>query len=97
MKHLSSRSDLDIDSLQVDVATVTFRNGEADAVVSFRPKGSTDPASAMQIRYTLERKGGEWVVKSRSEAGGSPHGGAPPDGGLPPGHPPIPESPSGQK
>ncbi len=84
--------------MQVDVASVTFRDNEADAVVSFKPKGSADPSNTMQMRYTLERKGGDWVVKSRGGSGGSPHGGmggaAPAPGGeMPSGHPPVPSTP----
>jgi hypothetical protein len=96
--HLSGRPGLDVASMQVDVTSVVFRDDEADATVSFRPKGSTAPGSGMQMNYTLERKGNHWVVKSRSDAGGSPHGaGAMPGaggGGLPPGHPPVGETPS---
>ena len=58
----------------------------------------------MQMRYTLERKGSQWVVKGRGrgQAGQASHGagqmpptgagqdrGASPDSELPPGHPPT--------
>lgn len=97
LNHLSSNSSLDVNSMDVEVASVSFREGEADAVISFRPKGSTDPANSMQMRYTLERKGGQWQVKGKAEASGGAHGGASPHGGdsaLPPGHPLI-EEPTG--
>jgi hypothetical protein len=103
ISHLAGRAGLDIGSMDVEVASVTFRDNEADATVSFRPKGSTDPASGMQMRYTLERQGGRWVVKSKGEAGetphgagaemgSDPHGGMAPGGNLPPGHPPLGEA-----
>jgi hypothetical protein len=43
------------------------------------------------MRYTLEQKGGKWVVKEKAQAGGSPHGAAPNPGAgqLPAGHPPL--------
>jgi hypothetical protein len=89
--------------MEVDVASVTFRGEEAEAVVSFRPKGSTDPVSMMQMRYTLERQGGRWIVKTKQGAGGGAHVGVEgaadphqnlgqPAGALPPGHPPLGEA-----
>lgn len=104
--YLSSRSGLDVSSMQVEVTSVTFRENEADATVSFRAKGSNDPAAGMQMAYTLERQGDKWVVKGRRGAGSGsdPHGGIgsdmPPAGGsgdLPAGHPPVPpQSPNEQ-
>ncbi len=90
--HLSKRSDLDIGSMQVDVTSVSFRRNEADATVSFRPKGG-GPSSGMQMRYTLEQRGNRWVVKSKSEAGGTPHGAGARGLDLPPGHPPMTSAP----
>jgi hypothetical protein len=102
MHHLQSRSGLDVASIDVEVASVDFKGDEANALVAFKAKGSTDPNAAMQMRYVLESRNGKWSVKSRSE-GGSPHGrtepaqpggGMPPpesDGAMPPGHPPVPE------
>jgi hypothetical protein len=84
--------------MQVDVTSVSFREGEADAVVSFRPKGQADPSAGMQMQYTLEKKGNRWVVKGKRESGASPHGGEAqaPGGAMPPGHPPVDKSaPSG--
>ncbi len=88
--------------MQVDVSSVSFRQNEADAVVSFRPKGSSDASAGMQMQYTLEKKGDRWVVKGKRESGMSPHGGGAPDGAMPPGaamppgHPPAAKSaPSG--
>ena len=97
--YLSQRSDLNLKAMQVDVTSVSFRRDEADATVSFRPKGAT--GGGMQMRYTLERQGSRWVVKGkgRTGAGQAPHGQAPegmpgmpgtaPATELPPGHPAI--------
>jgi hypothetical protein len=91
VKHLSERKNLDLDmsAMNVEVTSVTFRKDEAEAVISFAPKGA--PASqGMSMKYTLERKGNEWAVKGRSAAGGAAHGGAAaPQGEPPPGHPPA--------
>ena len=78
--YLSTRSNLNVGAMQVDVASVTFRKDEADAMVAFRPKGAGGAGQGMQIRYTLERKGDRWVVKGKSEGAGQ-HGSA----GLMPG------------
>jgi hypothetical protein len=99
--YLSARSNLNIASMDVDVTSVSFRQNEADATVSFSPKGGGAVNQGMTMRYTLEKKGNRWVVKSRADSGQDPHGGAmpegmpapgaPPAGGseLPPGHPPV--------
>jgi hypothetical protein len=101
LDHLSTRAGLDLKSMQVDVASVSFRQNEADAMVSFRPKGATDASAGMQMQYTLEKKGNRWVVKGKRDSGMAPHGGAPgsmpgsmpggamPGGAMPPGHPPA--------
>jgi hypothetical protein len=88
--YLSSRADLNISSMQVDVTSVAFRENEADATVSFRPKGS-GAESGMQMRYTLEKKGSRWVVKGKGSGAGAGHGMSPNPAGsqMPPGHPPM--------
>jgi len=81
--YLAKRSDLNLSTMQVDVTSVSFRQNEADATVSFRPKGAAG-AAAMQMRYTLERQGVRWVVKGRARSGaGQPAHGM---GSMPPGH-----------
>jgi hypothetical protein len=82
MDYLTQRSDLNLKAMQVDVTSVSFRQDEADATVSFRPKGAA--GGGMQMRYTLERKDGRWVVKGKGHpgAGQEPHGKVPP-GGMP--------------
>ena len=86
--------------MDVEVASVVFRGEEADATVSFRAKGTTDPGSGMVMQYTLARQGSRWVVKDKKEGGEAHHGGmapgeprgageAPAAGELPAGHPPV--------
>jgi len=111
--YLSSRPNLNISSMNVQVTAVVFRKDEADATVSFSPKGSNAAAGGMTMRYVLEKKGDRWVVKGRADSGQNPHGeaganphgggmvpgdaGAAPSGTLPPGHPAVPPQDSGRK
>lgn len=98
VKYLSTRSGLSIAGMDIDVTAVDFKGKEAEATVSFKPKGGSAVAG-MQMRYTLEQKGNEWVVKGKADSG-SQHGataipeGAMPNSGapkseLPPDHPPM--------
>jgi hypothetical protein len=98
-KYLASKSGLS--AMDVSVTSVSFRENEADATVHFQAKGSGAINSGINMKYVLERKGDEWVVKGRSgmSTGANPHGdmsgmGSNPHGGgmpaLPPGHPAIP-------
>ncbi len=63
--HLKTRTDIDLSHMDVDVSSVSFREGEADATAVFKPKGSNEPGGSMSIGYTLEQKSGKWVVKGR--------------------------------
>ena len=55
---------VDVGSMDLNVDSVSFRDKEADATVSFRPKGA--PLSqSMTMNYKLDRQGDEWHVKSR--------------------------------
>ncbi len=70
--------------------SVSFREKEADATVSFTPKGAPG-SQPMVMSYALERQGDEWKIKSRSML--RPHdrvqgdNAQPGQTGLPPGHP----------
>ena len=100
--YLASRTNINMSSMNVDVSSVVFRDNQADAVVSFTPKGAA-PGGGMTMRYAFEKKGGKWVVKNRADSGKNPHGGAvgegmPNPGGMapaptemPPGHPQVPD------
>jgi hypothetical protein len=103
MEYLGSHAGLNLNAMDVEVSSVNFRENEADALVSIKAKGSTDPASAMKMPYTLERKDDKWVVKKgagkgaaagHGEGRGMP-GGAGAMGGMgggemPPAHPAVP-------
>ncbi|MCU1327715.1 MAG: hypothetical protein JWN34_3085 [Bryobacterales bacterium] len=82
--------DINLGGMDVNVVSVSFRGKEADAVVAFAPKGGPP---MMNMKYTMERKGDVWHIKSRAAASAdhaaqdpTKQGGAQ---GLPPGHPPA--------
>jgi len=95
MDHLSQRKglDLNMNAMELDIGDVAFRANDADATVSFRPKGSQ--TAAMTMTYSLVRDGSQWKVKPKAagEGGANPHGTvappAPAGAALPPGHPPV--------
>ena len=70
MNYLSKRPDLL--AMDVNVASVDYRQDEATATVRFQAKGNTSPGAGMTMQYVLERKGNEWMVKGR--AGANAHG-----------------------
>ena len=90
LDYIAKRGNLNVGSMQIDVVSVTFRENEADATVSFRAKGSDPSSPGMTMPYTLVRQGGGWVVKGRADGGSSMHGagGQMPEG-APAGHPPM--------
>jgi hypothetical protein len=91
---------VNVGAMDVNVVSVSFRDKEADAVVSFAPKGGT-PQQGLTMNYTLERQGSEWHIKKRAQGDLQRHAAQPqprPTGGnggggnsseLPPGHPPM--------
>ena len=88
--YLAKRSNIKVSAMNVDVTSVSFRQNEADATVSFSAKGAAS-AQPMAMRYTLERNGSRWVVKEKAESGNPHAGGATTSlGDLPPGHPVVP-------
>jgi hypothetical protein len=106
--YLSKRGSINVNQMNVEVASVSFEQNKAVATVSFSPKNGGGPGESMSMTYNLEKKGNKWeVIKGGSAASGAenPHGGAmppamppvmPPQGTLPPGHPPA-NPPSGNK
>jgi hypothetical protein len=91
MDHLAKNTGLDITSMTIDVGDVKFEGDKALAAVSFRPKSSPD--AGMTMNYTLERRGGNWVVAKPPESGGHGAEAQPPASQpgeqMPPGHPPV--------
>jgi hypothetical protein len=84
-------SKVDVKNMDVTVDSVSFRDKEADAKVSFKPKGAA-ASQSMTMNYSMERQGDVWHIKGREMQGG--HGaqgqpGAPGQPALPTGHPGI--------
>jgi hypothetical protein len=77
--------NVNVAAMDVNVVSVSFRDKEADAVVSFAPKGGS-AAQGLTMNYTLERKGSEWHIKSRAQSELQKHAAqaqqAPADGGA---------------
>jgi len=97
MEHLAQMKSLSLSNMDVDVASVNFKDKEAEALVRISPKGG-DPSAGMQIGYILDQKGGQWVVRKKADAGASPHGGMSmpaPETKAPLSHPPLPSGDSG--
>ena len=73
--YLATRGSVNLQQMNVDVASVTFQGNRAEATVSFAAKGGKAEGPGMTIRYTLDKQSGRWVVKGRADAGGAPHSG----------------------
>jgi hypothetical protein len=100
LEHLSKRSDLQVGQMDIDVTNVAFRENEADATISFKPKGVE--GGGMEMTYALERKGNIWTVKPKAASSGMGHGMVSPEpgpapGAMPPGHPPAAAPPAQKK
>jgi len=82
LDYLAGRPNLSMGGMTVDVTNVTFKDGKADAEVSFTAKGG--PAQGgMTMHYTLEQKDNKWMVVGKADSGKSPHGaGMAPGGGM---------------
>jgi hypothetical protein len=83
-----------VSNMDVVVDSVSFRDKEADATVTFMLKGGA-PNQGMSMRYVMERHDdGQWYIKSRASAAGAE--GAPgASGELPMGHPGMGGAPGG--
>ncbi len=81
MEHLNKVSGLNMSQMKMEVGSISFRQNEAEAAVSFVPNGM-DPSQGMQMVYVLERKGDTWAVKSKR--GGMHDNVATPPAGHPP-------------
>lgn len=90
---------VDVQNMDVNVDSVSFRGKEATANISFRPKGG-DPKQSILMNYELERQGDEWHVKGRNmqkhEEKDPTRSSSSEGGTLPPGHMPITGGTAGQ-
>jgi hypothetical protein len=92
--HLSSRTDLAINQMVMEVKDVKVDGDKAGADVLFRVTNA--PEMQMGYHYELAREGGEWkVLQGRPAQTNSAHPTGSADPGttdpnaLPPGHPPV--------
>jgi hypothetical protein len=76
---LAKSKNINIGSMDVNVVSVSFRDKEADAVVSFAPKGGT-AAQGLTMNYTMERQGAEWHIKARAQSDLQKHAAQAPPG-----------------
>jgi hypothetical protein len=92
LRRLQTSSGLDLKALDFTTTSVRFDKNLAYATVAFHPKNDGNLESGMTMTYTLEDRGGKWVVVNVGDSQGHQlHGQAPPGQAsqLPPGHPPI--------
>lgn len=68
VKRITSRGDLNMGSMDIEIANVSFQGKAAEATVAFKAKGSTE--AMMNVKYKLEREGDIWVVKSSGSSSG---------------------------
>jgi len=60
-------------NMDVTVTSIQFNGDKADAVVEIAAKGANH-GQGMQMRYSLQQKGGRWSVMGRADSGAG-HGG----------------------
>jgi hypothetical protein len=84
LDHLKG-SSLNLSAMDMDVTDIQFHGSNAEAAVTFKPKGMT-VAQGMVLHYQMQEKDGRWAVVGIQDAGHGgavaqgapdPHGGAP--------------------
>jgi len=97
VKYVGTRG-LSVDAMDITISSVTFKDNEAEAMVAFTPKGG-GTNNGMTMKYSLVRKGAEWEVVKKPNAGSghgnmamppSGMGGAMPPSGMGGSMPPMP-------
>jgi len=81
IRDLSKTNNINMGAMDVSVVSVSFRDKEADAVVSFAPKGGT-AAQGLTMSYTMERQGSEWHIKGRAASDLQKHAAQAPGAGA---------------
>ena len=76
-----------VGNMNVSVDSVSFRDKEADATVTFSARAG---GPGMTMQYTLERAGAEWKVKERRQGHGMAAPTIDPSQPMPPNHPAVP-------
>lgn len=70
VERLKARSGLDLQALDITVASVLFTGNTAHATVAFHPKDDTRVNSGMMMTYTLEERDDHWVVTNVGDSQG---------------------------
>ena len=73
--------NVNVGAMDVNVVSVSFRDKEADAVVSFAPKGGT-ARQGLTMNYTMERQGADWHIKKRAQSDLQRHAAQAPPGAM---------------
>jgi len=90
MDRIQNKTGLDLKGLDVTTTSVSFEKNMAYATVAFHPKGDTSVNHGMEMKYTLEQRGGQWQVVNVSDPHANPARSPSGVGGqLPPGHPSL--------
>ena len=100
LKARESQMSVDMSAMTVEVTSAQFTQETARAAVVFKAKGG---GGSMNMSYTFDRKGDDWVVRGSTSQAGSAHQNIFPGGGdgaapgapatgqeLPANHPQIP-------
>lgn len=93
LDHLKG-SSVNLAAMDMDVTEVQFNGQNADATVTFKPKGAT-VAQGMALHYRMQQNGGRWAVvgiQDSGHAGGVAQGVPSPHGA---GAEPLPDNPHG--
>lgn len=98
-RYLSSRPNLNMGGMNMQIGAITFRADSAEADVTFRARN--DSKAALSMHYKLRRRGNGWEVEPQSGGHGAmmPQGSSGPSGQtpeLPPGHPSVGSSTPGE-
>ncbi len=70
MQHLNGVGTLNMNSMDMDIRSVSINGNQAHAEVVFRPKTGGQPGAGMQVAYNLEKRDGAWVVQKSQTTGG---------------------------
>jgi hypothetical protein len=91
-RYLSSRANLNMSGMDMQIGAITFRADSAEADVTFRARN--DSKAALSMHYKLRRRNNGWEVEPQTGGHGAmvPPGSSGPSGQtpeMPPGHPSV--------
>jgi hypothetical protein len=73
-QHLTSLKTLNLSAMNMNVTNESVNGDTAQAQVEFTPKTGAPPGAAMRVSYSLEKRGGQWmVVKTNALPGAIDH------------------------